>query len=190
MSIAADTSGKPITGEAGATLPRYRMRVYRVPAKVFHWVTAGLVLFMVTSGVTMKQLGTGPLADTLFNVHKTTGVMTLSIVLLRLLYRVVMPEPGAQYEGYRRPYLHWMLYGALILMPLLGWSGISDFGSRGIVFGLELPAIWPQGAGYWEILLQTHAYLAFGMLALVALHIGIAMQDHMTRSHDIDGQED
>jgi cytochrome b561 len=173
-----------VRDEAGSTLPRYTIRTYRVPAKVFHWMTASLVFFMVASGVTMKQLGEGPVADTLFNIHKTTGVLTLAVVLLRLIYRVVAPDPGTQREDYRRPLLHWMLYGALILMPLLGWAGISDLGSRGILFGLELPAIWPEGAGYADFLLETHAYLAFGMLALVALHIGIAMQDHMTRARE------
>lgn len=165
-------------------LPRYTIRAYRLPAKVFHWVTALLVVFMVTSGVIMKQLVAGPLVDLLFNIHKTTGIMTLSIVLLRVLYRLLMPDPTSERESYRRPILHWILYTALMAMPLLGWAGISDFGSRGILFGLELPAIWPQGAGYADFLFETHAYLAFGMLALVALHIGVAMQDHMMRSRD------
>ena len=176
--------------DKGAALPRYAIRAYRLPAKVFHWVTAALVLIMVTSGVTMKQLGSGPVADTLFNTHKTTGVLVLAVVLLRLLYRIVMPDPGSERENYRRPLLHWILYGALIAMPLLGWAGISDFGSRGILFGLELPSIWPQGAGYAEFLLETHAYLAFGMLALVALHIGVAMQDHMMRARDTSERDD
>lgn len=189
MSMAAGAGERP-REEGASALPRYTIRTYRVPAKVFHWVTAGLVLFMVSSGVTMKQLGEGAFADTLFNIHKTTGVMTLAVVLLRLIYRAVMPDPGSGREGYRRPILHWMLYGALILMPLLGWSGISDFGARGILFGYELPAIWPQGAGWSDFLLETHAYLAFGMLALVALHIGIAMQDHMMRARDAANGED
>jgi 4-hydroxybenzoate polyprenyltransferase len=43
-----------------------------------------------------------------------------------------------------------------------------------------LPPIWPEGAGYDMLLLQYHAYFAFALLGLVALHIGIAMQDYMT----------
>jgi cytochrome b561 len=176
--------------DRGTALPRYAIRAYRLPAKVFHWVTAVLVLFMVASGVTMKQLGEGTVADTLFSIHKTTGVLVLSVVILRILYRIAMPDPGSEREDYRRPLLHWVLYGVLIAMPLLGWSGISDFGSRGILFGYELPGIWPEGAGYADILLETHAYLAFGMLALVALHIGIAMQDHMMRARDPSQRDD
>ena len=184
MSMIAGARDERMSKDKGAALPRYAIRAYRLPAKVFHWVTAVLVLFMVTSGVTMKQLGSGPVADTLFSIHKTTGVLVLAVVLLRMLNRIVMPDPGSDRENYRRPLLHWTLYSALIAMPLLGWAGISDFGSRGILFGYELPAIWPQGAGWADFLLETHAYLAFGMLALVALHIGIAMQDHMMRARD------
>jgi cytochrome b561 len=185
MTTTVDLPNERLPENPATALPRYAVRTYRLPAKVFHWVTAALVLFMVTTGVTMKQLGSGPVADSLFAIHKTTGILVLTVVLLRILYRLVMPDPGGDREDYRRPILHWLLYAALIAMPLLGWAGISDFGSRGILFGYELPAIWPQGAGYWSILLETHAYLAFGMLALVALHIGVAMQDHMMRARDV-----
>jgi cytochrome b561 len=184
MSMMSGAREERIPDDRGSALPRYTIRTYRLPAKVFHWITAVLVLFMVTSGVMMKQLGSGPLADLLFGLHKTTGILTLSVVLLRLLYRVLMPDPGTTHEDYRRPTLHWSLYGALIAMPLLGWAGISAFGSTGILFGITLPSIWPQGSPWADFLLETHAYLAFGMLALVALHIGIAMQDHMTRARD------
>jgi cytochrome b561 len=90
----------------------------------------------------------------------------------------MMPEWHLQPR--RRPGLHWVLYAVAVLVPLLGWAGISDFGAREIFPGYSLPAIWPEGAGYDELLLQWHAYLAFGLLALVVLHIGVAMQDYMT----------
>jgi cytochrome b561 len=160
MSMVTGARDERAVEERGVALPRYRIRTYRLPAKVFHWVTAALVLFMITSGVLMKQLGSGPVADLLFGLHKTTGIMTLSVVLLRVVYRLLLPDPGTGSEDYRRPTLHFMLYG------------------------ISLPSIWPQGSPWADFLLETHAYLAFGMLALVALHIGIAMQDHMTRARD------
>jgi cytochrome b561 len=181
MSMTVGARGDRAEDRSSA-LPRYAIRTYRLPAKVFHWVTAALVLFMVTSGVMMKQLGSGPVADILFATHKTAGILTLSVVVLRLLYRALMPDPGTGREDYRRPILHWLLYCALVAMPLLGWAGISDFGSLGILFGIQLPPIWPRGTGWADYFLEAHAYLAFGMLALVALHIGVAMQDHMMRA--------
>jgi cytochrome b561 len=174
----AEISGAQARMPAGLP-PRAAIGEYRMPAKVFHWLTVLLVMFMVASGVIAKQLGEGPVSDLLFSLHKLTGAVTLALIVLRLGYRLVraLPRNG---QPHSRLVLHWTLYGIVILVPLLGWAGISDFGSREIFPGYSLPAIWPEGAGYDELLLQWHAYFAFGLLALVALHIGVAIQDYMT----------
>jgi cytochrome b561 len=158
----------------------YEIRAYRLPAKIFHWLTAILMAFMVSSGVIAKQLGDGAVADMLFSLHKMTGALTLLTVLIRLAYRVLRTMPDSKLRPHRRPVLHWVLYAVVMLVPMLGWAGISDFGAREIFPGYSLPAIWPEGAGYDELLLQWHAYFAFALLALVALHIGVAIQDYMT----------
>ena len=102
--------------------------------------------------------------------------------------RLTRPLPEWKLQAHRRPVLHWTLYAMAVVVPLLGWAGISDFGSRELFPGYSLPAIWPEGAGYDGPLLQFHAYLAFSLIALVALHIGIAIQDYMTdRRIDEDG---
>ena len=71
---------------------RRTIRRYRTPAKVFHWLTAALVLALVASGVIMKQLGDGPAADVLFSLHKLIGALTLTVVLIRLSYRLTGRE--------------------------------------------------------------------------------------------------
>lgn len=166
--------------DAADSLRGRAVRRYRTPVKLLHWLTAGLVLAMVASGVIMKQLGDGPVADILFGLHKLTGALTLTVVLIRLSYRFSGLELGKN-ATYRRATTHWVLYAVIVAVPLLGWAGVSDFGAREIFFGYALPAIWPEGAGYAELLLEGHAYLAFAMLALVALHIGNAMHDYMVR---------
>jgi cytochrome b561 len=158
----------------------YTIRQYRMPAKVLHWVTAALVFCMFGSGVIAKQLGGGPVANTLMSLHKMTGVAILVLIVTRLVYRWTRPMAEWRLQAHRRPVLHWTLYGVAILVPLLGWAGISDFGAREVFGGITLPPIWPEGAGYDMLLLQYHAYFAFALLGLVALHIGIAMQDYMT----------
>jgi cytochrome b561 len=179
MSIASDANGEN-AGPRGQA--NYAVRPYRLAAKIFHWLTATLIVFMVASGITMKQLGTGAVMDFIFTLHKTTGALIVMLVLARFAYRIIRPNPDWRPETHRRPFIHWLLYALLIVVPLLGWAGISDFGARGIFFGLSLPAIWPEGAGWADFLFESHAYAAFGMLVIVALHIGMAIQDHMTRS--------
>jgi cytochrome b561 len=154
---------------------------YSAVARILHWTTAGLVFAMIACGVVMTQLGGGPVADWLFTAHKMTGVGVFGLVLLRWINRLVMRLRGQwrSQSGHRR--IHGLLYAALFATPLLGWAGVSDFGARAVFFGLSLPEIWPEGAGYATPLLTAHAYLAFGILALVFVHIGLAMQDHVMR---------
>lgn len=179
----ASLPGLPTDAHVQQQAQRYAIRSYRMPAKVFHWLTVALVVVLVSSAVIAKQLNDGYWSDTLFMLHKTTGVITLAVVLMRLAYRAVQwwitppqsPRPS-------RIFLHWLLYFVIVLIPLLGWAGISDFGSREIFAGFALPAIWPEHAGYADALFKFHAYLAFGLLALVALHIGVATQDYMMRA--------
>jgi cytochrome b561 len=176
MTVITPTDAQPTSNYA----PNYEIRAYRMPAKVFHWLTAGLVFCMVALGVMAKQLDGEPIADLLLSLHKLTGVLTFATVVVRLLYRAVGGVPKSRSQPHRRPVLHWLLYGVVILVPLLGWAGISDFGAREVFPGFSLPPIWPEGAGYDELLLRAHAYFAFMLLALIALHIGVAIQDYMT----------
>jgi len=170
------TSLDTLAGSAGRPAA---MREYRLPAKVLHWVTVALVGFMVASGVAATQLGEGWLNERLLELHRLTGALTLLIVVARLIYRLThsLPRPPAQRRS--RNVLHWTLYGVILAVPLLGWIGASDFGHTEIPFGHALPAIFPKGTGYGELILLLHAYVAFALLAFVALHIGAAMHDTM-----------
>jgi cytochrome b561 len=104
----------------------YTIRQYRTTAKVLHWITAVLVFFMFATGVIAKQLGGGAVADTMMSLHKLTGTVVLAIIVLRLIYRATRPLPEKRLQAHRRPVLHWVLYGMAILVPLMGWAGISD----------------------------------------------------------------
>ncbi len=150
-------------------------------AKIFHWTTTVLVLAMFVSGIVMTQLGGGWFGDLLFAAHKLFGVCVLLLVVSRLAYRFVSRLRGLWQPQIGNRLIHRMLYGACILVPLLGWAGISDFGARGTLFGLTLPSIWPEGAGYSGALLSAHTWLAFGLIAAVVLHIGMALQDYVLR---------
>lgn len=146
-----------------------------------HWLTAILVAAMLISGVLMKQIGSGPIADALYTAHKTTGASILVIVILRVAYRAMRQLGGRWKPGAASRPVHFVLYGFLIVVPLLGWAGVSDFGARGIIFGASLPEIWPEGAGHASTLFLAHAIAAFAMLALVLVHIGLALGDFIQR---------
>lgn len=158
---------------------------YRVIAKLFHWATAALVFLQIALGVAMTQIGTGAVADFLFSLHKLNGAGVLTLALARWLYRLVSRMSGQwrRMSGHHR--VHRLLYGFLLATPLLGLAGVSDFGARD-AFGFVLPAIWPEGAGWSDALLRLHAWFAFALLALVCIHIGVALQDYIMRRSDVE----
>ncbi|WP_439500328.1 cytochrome b [Bosea sp. (in: a-proteobacteria)] len=156
-------------------------RPFPMLAKLLHWTTALLVFCLFSAGVLMKQIGDGPMADALYTLHKSAGALLFGLVLVRMSHRVLTKLTGRWHRDAGNHAVHGVLYAALILVPLLGWAGVSDFGARGLYFGLSLPAIWPEGAGYSELLFKSHAWLAFALIALVVLHIGIALGDYIQR---------
>lgn len=156
-------------------------RIHLPLAKVLHWSVVVLVMFLVISGIVMKQLGEGPVSMQLYTLHKTAGALALLLIVLRLAYRLWTTMTGRWHRGAGSNRVHMILYVAMLAVTLLGWAGVSDFGARGIVFGHELPKIWPEGAGYANLLFAAHAYLAFSLLALVVIHIGIAVEDYVMR---------
>jgi cytochrome b561 len=153
-------------------------------AKVMHWTTALLVGFLFVFGILMTQLGGGPVADWLYSAHKLMGVVVLVLLVARLAYRAAMSAGGRWRGGVGNKAVHWLLYGSGVLVALLGWAGVSDFGARGLFFGLSLPSIWPEGAGHSALFFPAHAWLAFGLIALVVIHIGVALNDYVTRGAD------
>jgi cytochrome b561 len=159
--------------------------VYVPFAKWMHWTIAILVLAMFASGVLMKQIGGGAFADFLFSSHKVCGVLALALMVLRLAYRLFARASGIWAKASGAHPVPQSIDGLAILVPLLGWAGISDFGARTVFFGLRLPAIWPEGAGQAGLFFTSHAWLAFALIAAIFLHIGVAMQDHIMRGRAV-----
>lgn len=158
-----------------------RLRAFPKPAVLLHWLSALLVLALFVTGVLMKQIGEGALVDALYTFHKTAGATLFLLVLGRLAYRLLAQIAGRWRRGAGSRLVHGLIYACLVAVPLLGLAGVSDFGARGVYFGLSLPGIWREGAGDYPWLFLLHAWLAFGMIALVGVHIGLALSDYIQR---------
>ena len=149
--------------------------------RVLHWATAACVLTLFVSGIVMTQLGGGGLADWLYSSHKLLGAGALFLLCLRVAYKLGARALGSRKAGGSGHPAHFFLYAAGIAVPLLGWAGVSDYGARETLFGLTLPPLWREGAGHYPWLFTAHAWLAFGLIGLVAIHIGVALHNSVTR---------
>jgi cytochrome b561 len=180
MSTMSAPLATPETSSA-AHIDRHGHTIYPLTAKILHWAIAIFVCLQIASGVLMTQIGGGAFGDQLYKIHKAAGALALIVIAVRLSYRFITRLAGRWYPEAGNWVVHRLLYGVLIAIPLLGWLGISDFGARTLWFGYSLPAIWPKGAGYADSFFTAHAYLAFGLLALVVIHIGMALDTYIHR---------
>jgi cytochrome b561 len=160
---------------------------YTPVARTLHWLTAMLVIGLITVGIWMHMLESGPLQDRLYNLHRSTGVLLLPLVIIRLLYRwthppLPLPEDVPAFQRLVAEATHWGLYALLIVQPLVGWAATSSYRAPIIVYGLfELPPILAVNQPLSEKLFVLHRWLGFLMAAMVSAHAGAALFHHFIR---------
>jgi cytochrome b561 len=164
-----------------------RETTYSTAARHFHWWTVAVLAIQVPVGLYMVYRGAATnfdaLTDTLYSSHKTLGLVILALVIARLAYRFVHGAPTDEptitwWQKAASHATHWSLYLLLILVPLVGWLGISLYGARE-VFGLfTIPPLAAQNADASKPVLMLHKYLAYLTAALIVMHVGAAVVLH------------
>ncbi|WP_376986272.1 cytochrome b [Bosea sp. R86505] len=169
--------------------------VYSAAARHMHWVTAAAVLVMIPAGLAMTYRGNtlniwDGLTDAMYSAHKLLGFLVLWLVAGRLAYRLIKGAPPDEptllwWQKAGSHLVHWLLYGLLLIVPLLGWLGISLYPSLK-VFGLfSLPAIASPDQDLAGRVLNIHGTLAMAMGLLVCAHIGAALYHHLIRKDGV-----
>lgn len=168
--------------------------IYSPAARFFHWLTFGFLIVMIPVGVIMADRGERNIWDgttnALYSGHKLAGFVLLFILIARLGYRLIKgaPPPEPTIEPWQRTVSainHWGLYIVLFAMALTGWLGTSLFPALEI-FGLfKLPALASPDQEASKRVLDLHGLLAFGLIALTAMHVGAALYHHFVRKDGV-----
>lgn len=169
--------------------------VYSAAARHMHWATAGAILVMVPLGLGMTYRGNtlnvwDGLTDALYSSHKVLGFLVLWLVAGRLAYRLLKGAPPDEptllwWQKAGSHLLHWLLYGLLLIVPLLGWIGISLYPSLK-VFGLfDLPSLASPNEDLANAVLSVHGKLAIVMALLACAHVGAALYHHLIRKDGV-----
>jgi cytochrome b561 len=164
---------------------------YSTTARVLHWITAVLVLFMLPLGVAIANGFGGPFKDALYDLHRSIGAVIIPLVILRLGYRLThpplpLPDDIPPLQQFAAHATHWGLYALLIVQPLVGWVATSAYRAPIMVFGLfELPPIWPQDRALSDRLFVVHGVIAAVIACLAAAHIAAALHHHFVRKDRI-----
>ncbi len=164
---------------------------YGAVSKTFHWLTALLILTLIPLGWFANQLPFETDAELtrkawLFSLHKTMGVLAFFVALMRILWAVCQPKPALLHperrmESFAAEMVHWLLYGALVIVPLSGW--ISHAAAAGFApiwwpFGQGLPLV-PKSTGLEHAASAVHWASTKLLILSVLLHIAGALKHHL-----------
>jgi cytochrome b561 len=164
---------------------------YDATARALHWTTAAIVLFMLAAGLYMAYGPEGTLADTLYELHRSFGLVLVPIILVRIYWRATHPAPPlpADIPLPQRAVAHLVhgaLYGLLVIQPLIGWVGVSSYRAPMTLFWLvPVPPIWPENRALSDWLFAVHGAIGFVLLGLIGLHVAGALFHHFIRRDNV-----
>lgn len=168
-------------------------RSYGRLARVLHWTTALLVALLAVSGVVMTlELAPGGAFARLrgglplYDLHKAMGLIVLALGLVRLANRVLCGAPAIDpalpvWQRQIAEFVHGWLYLLLILVPLLGWLGISLYPALNLFGVFAVPGLVAPERSLAAGVFMIHALLAFALLAFAGLHVAAALHHHFVR---------
>ena len=150
-----------------------------------HWIAALVVLGLFGLGFWMVDLG---YYDQWYKpapaLHKSIGISLFGLMLFRLVWRLLQPQPEAlpthsPVEKIAGHLMHLILYFMLFTIMLTGYL-ISTADGRGIeVFELfQVPGFGSFIENQEDLAGAIHKYAAYSLIVLVTLHAVAALKHH------------
>jgi cytochrome b561 len=164
---------------------------YSVAARRFHWWTTLLVATQIPLGLYMAYRGNkldiwDGVTNTLYSSHKTLGMIIFLIVLARLIYRLAHGAPPDEptierWQSIASHLNHWGLYLMLLIVPVLGYIGISLYPALDIFGVFSLPGIVAPDQGAASRVFYWHWLGAVAVALLVGVHVAAALFHYVIR---------
>lgn len=162
--------------------------------RVLHWVIALCVMSLIPIGLLIVARTEANIWDevtnTLYGFHKAIGFTVLLLMGLRIAFKIAYPTPAYPESMSRKQIiaaksLHHLFYILLVIVPLLGWAGVTAFPALIVFPGFDLPAFpgIAQDEALASRLFQIHGALALFLAFLVLGHIGAALR-HLLQYKD------
>jgi len=148
---------------------------YTCAQRLLHWLMAALILGLLLMGFFMEDVPKPLRADT-YALHKSLGMTVLLLLVVRISARLKHAAPPYN-PPLTRPVrmlakaTHIAFYVLMALMPLSGYLMAALKGRPVVWFGQTLPQLVPLNPALAKLCHESHETLAYGLLALIGLHI-------------------
>jgi cytochrome b561 len=163
-------------------------------SQAFHWIGAGVVVFLVGHGFWMTHFAPRDGRFEHYATHASFGYFFLALVVMRMLWRWMgtvpaHPSGAPRWERLAAQATHVALYLLLLAESYVGWALAGTF-NRPLdrtLFGLvQFPSITrPGNRDLHEALEGAHEALAWVLVVLVAVHVVAALYHWKVRRDDV-----
>lgn len=160
-------------------------------ARSLHWLTALLILSAIGLGLYGQDMPYDSGAELaakaqIYSLHKTIGIASFAVALIRILWALTQPRPvplhpERRFETALAELVHWMLYTAMLVVPLSGWvhhAATTGFAPILWPFGQDLPLV-PKSAAVEHAATTMHWLFGKVLMVAIALHIAGALKHHL-----------
>lgn len=150
----------------------------------FHWLSAGLTLFLFGLGVYLTSYGYySPDYLEIAHLHYALGIILFGVVSIRLLWRLTSKTPTTLVDSFPAKMgialSKLVLYICLFAILISGYLICTSEGQSINVFGLfQFPSFMLLENEQLNIAGLSHKYIAWGLMALVLIHAGAALVHH------------
>lgn len=191
MDVTADA---PHDGDAAVqTSPHYH------PIGIFfHWLMAAMVVIQLWWGWRTSALAAGHDKIDAYVIHAQLGAGILAVAFLRLGWRIIAPFVAPRLEapedlpGWQRlaaELVHWGLYALMVALPVSGLLMIAATAPEILERALGIHALRDLDlvtrAGIEHFAEKAHFVFIWGIVALMALHIGAALKHQFVDRDDV-----
>jgi cytochrome b561 len=149
---------------------------------ILHWLTALLIVVQFASIWAHEAVGNrSNLAAALLSLHRSTGVSTWIVVVVRLCWRryfaYLPPFPSSmpKFQQIIAKANEYGLYALLLAMPITGLLRVLLRGQPFELFVWEVPALLEPDPAVRSVFVQAHAIGAKALMVLIGLHAGAAL---------------
>ena len=163
---------------------------YGTVTRFLHWAVFLLFVHQYLSGNLMTRIEGGHTLfgltqNNYFDWHKSIGVVLLSLAVVRIIWRKMMPLPDwapalTPAERKISQCNETLLYACMILMPASGYLFVmaGDYGIK--LFGLH-DLINPIGKQAWlaDLAHVAHIVISYVIVIVVSWHVGLGLKHHI-----------
>jgi cytochrome b561 len=155
---------------------------FSAPRRAIHWLTVLLLAGSFGLVWAVDWLPPGQNRAQVVGLHRTIGLLVLTVTLLRLLWSLMGRRPpriAAPRWPWAAGLVQALLLASLLAIPLLGWTYTNARGHAVLLFGQHLPSLIFKDQYFSRVAIGTHEFLAYALLALLGLHVTAALWHHL-----------